>query len=54
MEQVKTYDFGYAIVRIHPSKRTEEEQRALWEQSVTAFYKAIQKSNTTMKMERAN
>lgn len=44
MEQVKTYDLGYAIVRIHPSKRTEEEQRALWEQSAREFYKAIKTS----------
>lgn len=44
MEQVKTYDFGFAIVRIHPSKRTKEEQRASWESSARAFYKAIQKS----------
>ena len=44
MDEVKVYDLGYAIVRIHPSKRTEEEQRAAWEQSAMAFYKAIQNS----------
>lgn len=44
MEASKEYDFGYAIVRIHPGKRSEEERRKVLEDAAKEFWKALQKA----------
>ena len=44
MEPSVEYDFGYAIVRIHPGKRSEEERRKVLEDAAREFYKALQKA----------
>lgn len=38
------YDLGYAIVRIHPGKRSEAERKAAIEEAAKRFYTAIEKS----------
>lgn len=43
MDNVFTYETEKALVRIHPGKRTEAEQREAWEKAAREFYKAIQK-----------
>ena len=44
METSQEYDFGYAIVRIHPGKRSEEERRKVLEDATKEFWKALQKA----------
>lgn len=44
MEASKEFDFGYAIVRIHPGKRSEEERRKVLEDAAKDFWKALQKA----------
>lgn len=41
---MEEYDFGYAIVRIHPGKRSEEERQVAWVESAKDFWKALQKA----------
>lgn len=43
MEGVFIYETEKALVRIHPGKRTEAEQRKALEESAKQFYKSIQK-----------
>ena len=43
MEEVFVYQTEKAIVRIHPGKRTAEEQRKALEEAARQFYRAIQK-----------
>ena len=44
MDGIKEYDFGYAKVRVHPSKMSPEEQRRVYEEAarklLRAYYKA--------------
>lgn len=44
MEAAAEYDLGYAIVRIHPGKRSEEERKAILIESAKEFWKALQKA----------
>jgi len=44
MEPSVEYDFGYAVVRIHTGKRSEEERRKVLEDAAKEFYKALQKA----------
>ena len=44
MEEVKEYDYGNAIVRIHFGKRSEEERRKVLEDAAKDFWKALQKA----------
>lgn len=41
---MEEYDFGYAIVRIQPGKRSEEERRKVLEDAAKDFWKALQKT----------
>lgn len=41
---MEEYDFGYAIVRIQPGKRSEEERRKVLEDAAKDFWKALQKA----------
>lgn len=41
---MEEYDFGYAIVRIHPGKRSEEERKVALENAAKQFWKALQKA----------
>ena len=41
---MEEYDFGNAIVRIHPGKRSEEERQVAWVESAKEFWKALQKA----------
>lgn len=41
---MEEYDLGYAIVRIHPGKRSEEERRKVLEDAAKDFWKALQKA----------
>lgn len=45
MSGVVEYDFGYAIVRVHDGKRTEEERRAVLENAAKEYLRNIQKKN---------
>lgn len=44
MEPSVEYDFGYAIVRVQPGKRSEEERRKVLEDAAKDFWKALQKA----------
>ncbi len=48
---VMEYDLGYAIVRVHPSKMSPEEQRRVYEEAarklLRAYYKAIKEKGLT-------
>ncbi len=44
METSKEYDLGYAIVKIHPGKRSEEERKVALENAAKQFWKALQKA----------
>lgn len=50
-EEVFVYETEYAIVRIHPGKRTPEERRAKLEESAKRFYMAIQREKAARKEE---
>lgn len=43
-EGVKEYDFGYAIVRVHPSKMSPEEQRRVYEEAARKLLRAAMKA----------
>ena len=47
---MKEYNFGYAIVRIHDGKRSEEERIAHFKKSAEEFYHAILKANPNAKI----
>lgn len=42
-QEAKEYDFGYAIVRIHPGKFSEEERKEKIKNAAQQFYKQIHK-----------
>lgn len=44
MEEVKEYDYGNAIVRIHFGKRSEEKRQVAWVESAKEFWKSAQKA----------
>ncbi|MBO7326328.1 MAG: hypothetical protein J6U74_02320 [Clostridia bacterium] len=48
---VMEYDYGYAIVRVHPSKMSPEEQRRVYEEAarklLRAYYKAKKENGLT-------
>lgn len=46
---MKEYDFGYAIVKIHPGKRSEAERKEVFENASKQFWKAIQKAQAAKK-----
>lgn len=41
---VYVYESATAVVRIHPSERTAEEQRKTLEKALLDFYHAVQKN----------
>lgn len=41
---MKEYDLGYAIVRIHDGKLSEEQRKEVLIDAATKFYRAIQKA----------
>ena len=47
---VMEYNLGYAIVRVHPSKMSPEEQRRVYEEAARKFLRACYKA----KKEKGN
>lgn len=43
MREIKTFDFGYAKVTIHPGKLSDEDFNAAVKTAATDFFKAIQR-----------
>lgn len=43
------YDFGFAIVRVHDGKLTEEQRKVVIENAAKDFYKAIQRAEAQKK-----
>lgn len=43
------YNFGFAIVRVHDGKLTEEQRRVVIENAAKDFYKAIQRAEAQKK-----
>ena len=52
-ETYTEYDFGNAIVRIHPGKLTEEELRVVLENAAKKFYKEILKQQMEKKKQES-
>ena len=50
MDGIKEYDFGYAKVRVHPSKMSPEEQRKVYEDAARKLLRAAQKAHTNKKI----
>ena len=51
-ETYTEYDFGNAIVRIHPGKLTEEERRVVWEDATRKFLKEVLRHRKQQEKER--
>ncbi len=45
MENIKEYNFGYAIVRVHPGKLPDEEQRRVYEDAARKLRAKVQKAH---------
>ena len=43
------YNFGFAIVRVHDGKLTEEERKRVIENAAKDYYKAIQRAEAQKK-----
>ena len=43
---MKEFDFGFAVVRIHEGKLSEEERRVVLENAAKGFYKRVQKASS--------
>lgn len=41
---MKEFDFGYAIVKIHPGKLSDDERKKAIEEAAKRFYIAVEKS----------
>lgn len=46
---MREYDFGFAIVRVHDGKLTEEQRKVVIENAAKDFYKAIQRAEAQKK-----
>ena len=47
------YNLGYAIVRIHPGKLTEEERRVVLENAAKKFYREVLKQQQKAKAQES-
>lgn len=47
------YNFGFAIVRVHDGKLTEEERKRVIENAAKDYYKAIQRAEAQKKNSNA-